>query len=71
MSGVAAIGPMSEYLPNKKDEESEPRVEPANQGPSDEVHSPVVKAADSQQAEKTTVQGFQYTGKGSFIDKVF
>lgn len=71
MSGIAAIGPMSEYLPNRNDDEPEPIIKPADQEPKDEIQSPVVKAADSQLAEKTTVQGFQYTGKGSFIDKVF
>ena len=69
MSGIAALGPMSEYLPYR-DEEEPKQVKPVNQ-PSDEVQSPVVKAVDQQLAEKTTVQEFQYTGKGSFIDKVF
>lgn len=70
MSGIAALGPMSEYLPNRPEEEPE-RIEPKDQAPKDEMPSPLVKAADQQQAEKTTIQAFQYTGKGSFIDKVF
>ena len=63
MSGIAAIGPMSEYLPSR-DEEEPKQIEPANQVPSDEVQAPLIRAADQQQAEKTTVQGSQYTGKG-------
>ncbi|MBI9078200.1 MAG: hypothetical protein JEY79_00485 [Pseudodesulfovibrio sp.] len=70
MSGIAALGSMSEYLPNRTDEEPE-RIEPANQVPNDEVQSPFIRAADQQQAQKTTMQAFQYTGKGSFVDKVF
>ncbi len=70
MSGIASIGSMSEYLTDRTDEKPD-RIEPANQVPNDELQSPVVKALDRQQAEKTTLQTSQYTGKGSFIDKVF
>jgi len=70
MSGIAALGSMGEYLQNRKDEEPVP-VEPVNQVPTDEVLSPMVKASEQQQAHKTTVQGFQYTGKGSFVDGIF
>lgn len=72
MSGIASIGSMSEYLPPKRSEDESERIEPFNQpSKDDELQAPVVKASAQQLAEKTTVQGFQYTGKGSFIDKVF
>ena len=37
----------------------------------DEKPETLFKADSVKQAEKTTIQDFQYTGKGSFIDRVF
>jgi len=70
MSGIAPLDSLSEYLQKRKDEEPI-LAEPVNSVPNGEVQSPVVKAADQQQDHKTTVQGFKYTGKGSFVDGVF
>ncbi|MGE4422910.1 MAG: hypothetical protein AB7D39_11490 [Pseudodesulfovibrio sp.] len=69
MSGVAPIGFASEY-PLRREEEPEP-VSPPEE-PKDEVKIPAeVKSDAAKQAEQTTLYDFRYTGKGSFIDKVF
>jgi hypothetical protein len=70
MSEITPLESVREYFPRREEEDSK-QIEPEKQVQNKELHAPVVKAADQQQAEKTTVQGFQYTGKGSFIDKVF
>lgn len=69
MSSIAALEPLSEYGPSR--EEQSDRIESSSEKATDEVVAPFVKAASEQQDQKTTVQSFQYTGKGSFIDKVF
>lgn len=70
MSGIGALEPVSEYAPNRFEEKRED-VEPIKDQPKEEIQAPVVQSATEQQDQKTTIQSFQYTGKGSFIDKVF
>lgn len=70
MSSIAALEPLSEYAPNREENKRED-IEPVITQPDEQIQAPVVKAHMQQQDQKTTVQGFQYTGKGSFIDKVF
>lgn len=70
MSGVAPIGPASDLLSNRDEERDV--VEPIETVKIGEDKSPMlIKSEDQKQAEKTTLQAFQYTGKGSFIDKIF
>lgn len=70
MSSIAALESVSEYAPNRYEEKRED-IEPVKDQPKEESQVPVVQSAAEQQDQKTTVQSFQYTGKGSFIDKVF
>jgi len=69
MNGVAPIDSAPEYLRRREEETERPApAEPAN----DEVKGvPEAKSDAAKQAEKTTLLDFRYTGKGSFIDKVF
>jgi len=70
MSGIASIGSMSEYLPDRDNLEQR-KIDSVDKDAKDDSPAPYVRAADAQLSEKTTLQGFQYTGKGSFIDKIF
>lgn len=71
MSGIASVGSMSEYLPPERLEDEQEQVTPVKKSDDESQPAPVIQASAQQQAEKTTTQAFQYTGKGSFIDKVF
>ncbi|WP_272699745.1 hypothetical protein [Desulfovibrio sp. Fe33] len=69
MNGVAPMGPASEHWSGR--EEPAERIIPSERT-SDDVKTPAEVQADAvAQAEKTTLNDFRYTGKGSFIDKVF
>lgn len=70
MSSISALEPMSEYAPNRYEDKRED-IEPVKSQPLEEIQAPVVQAASDQQDQKNTLNAFQYTGKGSFIDKVF
>lgn len=70
MSGIEALESISEYAPNRYEEKRE-KIEPAKEMPNEQIQASKVQASVEQQDQKTTVQGFQYTGKGSFIDKIF
>lgn len=70
MSSIGALEPLSEYAPNRYEEKRED-IEPVKDQPKEEIQTPVVQAAAEQQDQKTTMNQFQYTGKGSFIDKIF
>lgn len=70
MSSISALEPMSEYAPNRYEDKRED-IEPVKSQPREEIQAPVVQAASDQQDQKNTLNAFQYTGKGSFIDKVF
>ena len=68
MSSVTPIE-TSEYGPTRLElerKESERIPEPVKQ-----LEAPLVKTEAAQQDQKTTIQAFAYTGKGSFIDNVF
>lgn len=69
MSSIQAIDPLSEYGPTRQEESKE--TESFEASLMEEARVPFVQAASQQQDTKTTIQSFQYTGKGSFIDKVF
>jgi len=69
MSNITASEPVSEYAPDRY-ERARHDIEPAPEY-QEQVQAPAVKAEAAQQDQKTTVQGFVYTGKGSFIDGVF
>ncbi|MDD3312025.1 hypothetical protein [Pseudodesulfovibrio sp.] len=69
MSDITATEPISEYAPDRY-ERARRDIEPAPER-LERVQAPVVKAEAAQQDQKTTVQGFAYTGKGAFIDGVF
>jgi hypothetical protein len=69
MNGVAPIGSAPEY-PLRREEEPEQVSPPKRTGT--EVKSVAeVKLEAAKQAEQATLYDFRYTGKGSFIDKVF
>ncbi len=70
MSGVAPIGSVNEYHPLTREDEKE-RIEPNHQPPVQEKSTESVQGAIRKQSENETIYGFQYTGRGSFIDKVF
>ncbi|QGY41173.1 hypothetical protein GM415_13885 [Pseudodesulfovibrio cashew] len=70
MSSISPLEPMSEYSPERYEEKRE-EIDPLQAQPNEDARTPVVKAAVEQQDAKTTLNAFQYTGKGSFIDKVF
>ncbi len=69
MSTISGIEPLRDIEQNQYDKREE--IEPAAEKADEQKMAPIVDAASKQQDQKTTVQGFQYTGKGSFIDKVF
>ncbi|MEZ7195655.1 hypothetical protein [Pseudodesulfovibrio karagichevae] len=75
MSGVAPIGSTPEYL-FRREHELEQQKELAKvsraEQPKEEAKSvPEVKSDAARLAEQATLYDFRYTGKGSFIDKVF
>lgn len=70
MSGISPLESISEYAPNRYEEKRED-VETVKAEPREESQTQHVQAAIQQQDQKDTIQGYQYTGKGSFIDKVF
>lgn len=70
MSGISPLEATSEYAPNRFEEKRED-VEAVKAEPREESQTQNVQAAVHQQDQKQTIQGFQYTGKGSFIDKIF
>ncbi|WP_319466903.1 hypothetical protein [uncultured Pseudodesulfovibrio sp.] len=69
MSGIDPLQSVSEYAPNRYDDKKELTV--AKEEFDDQTKAPVVQTAAEHQDKKTTTQGFQYTGKGSFIDGIF
>ncbi|MEF2229476.1 MAG: hypothetical protein V3571_00960 [Pseudodesulfovibrio sp.] len=69
MSEISPVEPVSEYTSLRSESERK-RLERIPE-PVEQVESPLVKSAAAQQDQKTTIQGFAYTGKGSFIDGVF
>lgn len=69
MNGVAPAGPAQEEQYWREQELD--RVSPDSRSRPDDKTPAEVKADSVKQAEKTTLNDFQYTGKGSFIDKVF
>jgi hypothetical protein len=69
MSGVDPIGSTPEYLLRREEEQVQAS---RPEEPKAEVKSvPEVKSDAAKQAEQSTLYDFRYTGKGSFIDKVF
>ena len=70
MSGVAPIGSVNEYWPISRENDRE-RVESDSPPLEPDKSSVAVESAVRKQSEKETIYGFQYTGRGSFIDKVF
>ena len=70
MSDIGALESISEYAPNRFEEKRD-EVEPVREEPKEQIQAAPVQAHMEQQDQKTTIQAFQYTGKGSFIDKVF
>ncbi len=70
MSTISPIEPMRE-AEQKRYDEKQLEIEPAEIKADEQKLTPEVRAATDQQDQKTTVQAFQYTGKGSFVDKVF
>jgi hypothetical protein len=75
MSGIAFLDTVSEYATerydDRHDKSAETGREPVSTMPDEQVLAPSIQAAAAQQDQKTTIQGFQYTGKGAFIDTVF
>ena len=43
----------------------------ADPGPAGNVAAPELEDREAKEARQATLYGFQYTGKGSFIDEVF
>lgn len=70
MSGISPLESMSEYAPNRYEDKRD-EVEPVKAEPREESQTPAVLSAVEQQDHKNTLQAAQYTGKGSFIDKIF
>lgn len=70
MSVIAPIDEMREYVPEMHDDKPD-NIEPVMDQSGEAAQVSQVRAADEQVSQKTSVQGYQYTGKGSFIDKVF
>jgi hypothetical protein len=75
MSSIAPIDAASEYAPRpseRRQEEPAPEAKRTESTmPDERILTPAVRAAAESQDQKTTIQGFQYTGKGAFIDRVF
>ncbi len=70
MSTVAPISPAEEHKAQLENELK--RTDPVSTQPQAEVQPPAhVEDNQRKQAENLTLYGFQYTGMGSFIDKVF
>lgn len=69
MSGIESLEQMSEYAPNRYEEKNAIEMPEALQD--EQTKAPELQAAVEAQDKKTTTHGFQYTGKGAFIDGVF
>lgn len=70
MSSIDAIEATSEYAPMQQERFNDD-IDASQAMATENTEVPKVQAASEQQDKKTTVNGFQYTGKGSFIDGVF
>lgn len=70
MSTIGYLEEFSEYVPRSFEDKQE-EINAARSQPESHVQAPLQQAQHDQQAEKDAIQGHVYTGKGSFIDKVF
>ena len=70
MSSISLLESMSEYAPNRYEPKRE-EIEPLDSQPKEEIQTQAVQNAADQQDQKHTLNAFVYTGKGSFIDKIF
>jgi hypothetical protein len=70
MSSITPVESMDGYMPDRYEEKRD-EINPAQDQSAEQLQAPEVKAAAEQKDFNTTVQGFKYTGKGSFIDHVF
>ena len=70
MSGIAPLDSTGEYAPNRYEEKRED-VDLVKAEPREESQIQTVDVPTQQQDQKNTIQASQYTGKGSFIDKIF
>ncbi len=68
MSGIESIGPMGDTLSRHEEKKD---IEPVQVLADDLTQAAPVRAAAEKLDTKTTTQGFQYTGKGAFIDGIF
>lgn len=70
MSAITPIEPLREAH-NNLSEEKRLVAEAEKEKATTEQFTPAVQDAAHAQDSQKTLQGLQYTGKGSFIDKVF
>lgn len=75
MSTIAPIGSADEYAPALRDDRREQaesvKRETDDTAPHEQAFVLSVQASAGSRDNKATVQGFQDTGKGAFIDRVF
>ncbi|MFH1915193.1 MAG: hypothetical protein ABIK45_13080 [Pseudomonadota bacterium] len=75
MSIINPIDPTGGYAPLAAEERkamlSPALRKPETTMPDEQTLAPLAKARAESRDQQTTVQQFQYTGKGAFIDKVF
>lgn len=75
MSTIAPIGSADEYAPALRDDRREQagniRQEPADTASHEQAFVLSVHTLAASPDNRATVQGFQDTGKGAFIDRVF
>lgn len=75
MSTIAPIDSADDSAPalreDRREQADSVRREPADTAPHEQAFVLSVHALAGNQDNKATVQGFQDTGKGAFIDRVF
>jgi len=75
MSTIDPIDPTGGYAPLAAEERkvmlSPAQLKPETTMPDEQTLAPLARAREESRDQQTTVQHFQYTGKGAFIDKVF
>lgn len=70
MSSIGPIESLHEAAPLRYDEKRED-FEAVEAHAEEQKLTPAVHAKQQERAERMTLNGFQYTGTGSFIDKIF
>ncbi len=70
MDSIETLDPLNEYTTDRFEQNRDESILVEEQSKED-IQTPAVQASIEQQDQKQTINAFQYTGKGSFIDTIF